>query len=288
MSLNYKLELNKLTSEISSIGIGGIVPMYFDIYNTSGLIEVTEILDNFKTPYYVIGNCSKILFPDHFPKMALIHLRMNIIEDKDEYVEVEAGVKLIKLVMYMANHGFDGFAGLISIPGEVGGSLINNAGAYGDELGKVFAYADVLEDGIIKRITSEEVLFGYRYCSLKTRKLIVIKVGFKKIIGNKEEIIMKQKQYHKQRIATQPIGVLTLGSTFKNPPNISIAKEVDLLSLKGLRDNQMMVSEKHANFLINIGSSTQKNMLNIIDILIYKLYNKLGIIPELEIIILRW
>lgn len=288
MSLNYRLELNKDTKNLSPLQVGGIVPMFFDIFNIDGLLEVTEMLNYFKIPYYVVGGCTKLLFPDEFPQVALIHICMNMIVELDEYVEVEAGVKLTKLAMNMSKKGYEGFAGLISIPGEVGGSILNNAGAFGDEIGKNLVYLDVFEDGMIKRLTMEDIWFSYRACSLKYRKAIIIKAGFKKVKGDAAALLKKQKENHKLRLETQPTGVKTLGSTYKNIPGIHVAKIIDELGLKGFRLNDVSVSRKHANFLINERQATQKNILNIIDILNNKLYNKLGIIPELEIIILRW
>ena len=92
----------------------------------------------------------------------------------------------------------------------------------------------------------------------------------------------------KKRINNQPFNKLTLGSTFKNSSNFFVAKVLADLNVLGLKDENVMVSKKHANFIENVGFATQKNFLNIVVILRNLVYNKLCIFPELEVIVLRW
>ena len=285
---NYKLTKNFLTKDISSIKIGGVIPYFYDIYNKTGLKEVFKIIKENKFTYYVIGGATKILFPDYFFRDALLRISNDYIKFKNDQVIVASGTKLKKLASFMINKGYEGFSGLLSIPGNISGAIINNAGAFGDEISNYLISVTCFYEGKFIELTKEDMTFSYRKSSLKETEYIIYEAKFKCVKGDSNIIKNKALENTKLRTNAQPQNVLTLGSTFKNMLERSVAKDLDSLYVKGLNLEDIKVSNKHANFIINKQNASQKNFLNILVILRSLVYNKFKYIPENEVIILRW
>jgi len=285
---NYKLTKNFLTKDISSIKIGGVIPYFYDIYNKTGLKEVFKIIKENKFTYYVIGGATKILFPDYFFRDALLRISNDYIKFKNDQVIVASGTKLKKLASFMINKGYEGFSGLLSIPGNISGAIINNAGAFGDEISNYLISVTCFYEGKFIELTKEDMIFSYRKSSLKETEYIIYEAKFKCVKGDSNIIKNKALENTKLRTFAQPQNVLTLGSTFKNMLGRSVAKDLDSLYVKGLNLEDIKVSNKHANFIINKQNASQKNFLNILVILRSLVYNKFKYIPENEVIILRW
>ena len=218
----------------------------------------------------------------------LIKLNNNYIKETNDRVIVGAGVQLKRFSSFMVSNGYLGFEGLISIPGDVGGAIVNNAGAFHDEISDFLDYVKVWENGKIKTLHKDELGFSYRNSIFKTRNCIIYDACFKKIKGNKDEILERVKNSVAIRAISQPKNILTLGSTFKNSNEFKIAQVLDELGMKGFQSENVKISNVHANFLQNVDNCTQKNFLNILVILRSVVYNRLKYLPELEIIILRW
>lgn len=285
---DYEILENYDVKQLSTIKIGGIIKYLYLVNNINGLKSVLKIIKDNNFDYYVIGGCSKILFPDIFMRECLVRLNNSYIKETKKYVVVGAGVALKKLASYMISRGFLGFEGLLSIPGDIGGALVNNAGAFSNEISDYLECVKVYEDERIKILNKSELQFSYRYSSFKERNCIIVEAYFRKIKGDKKQIIGRAKEVALIRAKTQPKNILTLGSTFKNNDTTKIAKVLDDLGLKGYQLENVKLSNMHANFLQNVENCTQKNFLNILVILRSVVYNKLKYLPELEIVILRW
>ena len=236
----------------------------------------------------MIGGATKILFPDYFFRDALLRISNDYIKFKNDQVIVASGTKLKKLASFMINKGYEGFSGLLSIPGNISGAIINNAGAFGDEISNYLISVTCFYEGKFIELTKEDMIFSYRKSSLKETEYIIYEAKFKCVKGDSNIIKNKALENTKLRTNAQPQNVLTLGSTFKNMLERSVAKDLDSLYVKGLNLEDIKVSNKHANFIINKQNASQKNFLNILVILRSLVYNKFKYIPENEVIILRW
>ncbi|MCH5180392.1 MAG: FAD-binding protein [Erysipelotrichales bacterium] len=285
---DYELLENYDVKKLSAVKIGGTIKYLYLINNINGLKKVLKIIKENNYDYYIIGGCTKILFPDVFMRECLIKLNNSYIKETKTHVIVGVGQSLKKFSSYMIARGYLGFSGLISIPGDVGGAIVNNAGAFGDEISDYLDFVKVYENGKIKTLYKSDLEFSYRCSYFKRSSCIIFEAHFKKIKGNKEEIIKKAKENVNKRFKTQPHNILTLGSTFKNTPTTKIAQVLDELGLRGYEGNLVKISNVHANFLQNVANCPQKNFLNILVILRSVVYNNLKYLPELEIVVLRW
>lgn len=285
---NYTLKTNVDMSQLSYIKIGGKIKELYLINNKKGVKEVYALLKKRNYDYYLIGGCSKILFPDIFMRECLIKNNVTFLKEHKNYIEVGTGLSLKKLALYMIKKGYQGFEGLISIPGTIGGAIVNNAGAFNNEISDTIISATIFKDGEFKILSKEDMNFSYRSSIFKKEEVFIYSAYFMIKKSTSDYLIKIAQENIKKRINNQPFNKLTLGSTFKNSSNFFVAKVLADLNVLGLKDENVMVSKKHANFIENVGFATQKNFLNIVVILRNLVYNKLCIFPELEVIVLRW
>jgi UDP-N-acetylmuramate dehydrogenase len=142
------------------------------------------------------------------------------------------------------------------IPGTVGGGLRMNAGAYGSEVKDCLRQAVALDnDGARHVLTPAEMDLGYRHCGVP-EDWIFVSARFRGTPDDRDAIAARMRQIQAQREASQPIRARTGGSTFANPPGRKAWELIDAAGCRGLRIGAAMVSEQHANFLINTGAAT--------------------------------
>lgn len=182
-----------------------------------------------------------------------------------------------------AKAGIDGLAFLTGIPGSVGGVTRMNGGCYGRETCNVMTDCDViLPDGQFVTLTNKDLQYSYRHSALPDGG-VVVAVRFEGVPGDPDTIKAEMAQISSQRKDAQPIGSMTGGSTFKNPPGHSSWKLIDDAGCRGLMNGGAQVSEKHCNFLINTGKATSTEIEGLGEIVREKVYANSGIQLEWEI-----
>ncbi|MHB1012683.1 MAG: FAD-binding protein, partial [Desulfobacteria bacterium] len=181
-----------------------------------------------------------------------------VVFPSDGSVVVEAGVMLPRLAVLCALSGLSGMEPLSGIPGTVGGALSMNAGAYGQSIGELAEWVEVVDlQGEIHRVEARAIRFGYREAKYPVQG-IVVRAGFRFGPGTRETVFERMRQVNEKRRASQPWGEKTFGSAFRNPPG-GAGKARELLEragMKGEREGDACFSGKHANFLVNLGRAT--------------------------------
>ncbi|MDX1540292.1 MAG: UDP-N-acetylmuramate dehydrogenase [Geminicoccaceae bacterium] len=166
-----------------------------------------------------------------------------------------AGASDRMVAIKAAENGIAGLEFLIGIPGTIGGAVKMNAGAFGGEIADRVLEVTALDPaGRTQRMTADELDFAYRHSSLPDG-WIVTEVVLEGVAGDREQIRERMHAIKAEREATQPLRVATGGSTFKNPPGDKAWRLIDAAGCRGLRLGQAMVSEKHCNFLVNLGDA---------------------------------
>ncbi|MEL6530506.1 MAG: UDP-N-acetylmuramate dehydrogenase [Pseudomonadota bacterium] len=179
--------------------------------------------------------------------------------------------------------GIDGLAFFTGIPGSVGGVTKMNGGCYGRETKDVLVDCDViLPDGQFVTLSNADLQYSYRHSALP-EGATVIEARFEGFPGDPETIRAEMDRISSERKESQPIGSMTGGSTFKNPPGHSSWKLVDAAGLRGFKHGGAQVSEKHANFLINTGNATSTEIEELGEIVREKVYANSGVQLEWEI-----
>ena len=277
----YDVSLQKYTS----FRTGGPAEIFVEPVDTSELKKVLQFCKDEQKKIFVFGKGTNILVNDNGVKGVVIHLgrvNFNNIERHNSFVLSGAGVTLSKLIRTAALEGLGGMEALAGIPGTVGGAVMMNAGGkYGDISDTINSLTTMTFDGRIIRHKRGDVEFSYRGCNLS--KQIVIEVEFQLKESKIEVVLEKMDEIYKKKQETQPLGTFNAGSIFKNTPQYKAAELIDKANLKGLKVGGAIVSEKHANFIVNTGNATSTDILELIKIIKKTIKQKYNISLEEEI-----
>lgn len=229
------------------------------------LTSVINILNKYKIKYFVIGNGSNIILPDYYDGVIIKLTGFNKVIVSNDELYVESGCMINKVASSLAQEGYAGLDFACGIPGTIGGCIYGNAGCYGSSISDVLISAIVFDGRKTIELTNEELKFKYRYSMLKENiNYIVLSAKFKIHKESVEELKSKIVERTKKRIQTQDLTHPSNGSVFRNPENQIAGKLIDEAGLKGLRVNDAVVSNKHANFIINDGNATSSDIITLI------------------------
>lgn len=255
--------------------------------------ELQNILKYFKEnniKHYLLGNGSNVIFSMDYYDGVIIKLdNLNSIIYKDNLVTAEAGCSLIKLSLDTIEKGFSGMEFSTGIPGCIGASVAMNAGAYNSDLASILKEVTVLNpNNEVKNMKKDELEFEYRDSFLKKNKdYIVLSATFeleKGDIENMKSLVAERKE---KRIKSQPLDMPNAGSVFRNPEGNYAGALIEEANLKGYSINGAEVSTKHANFIVNTGGATGKDIISLIEKIQREIKEKNNIELKLEQIIVR-
>lgn len=244
--------------------IGGPADVLVTPKATSELQGAVRAAQDLKLPVTVIGRGSNTLVQDGGIRGVVVKLHDGFADIQVEGTRVVAmaGRSYVSAANISVRSGLSGLEFATGIPGTVGGAVMMNAGAYGRETCEVLEWADVMDlDGEIRRLTNEELHFGYRYSLLKDHPAIVIRAGFALNSGNRDELVAQVKQWSTRRVDSQPLSWPNCGSVFRNPEGTHAGHLIEQAGLKGLRRGGAQISEKHANFIINVEDAKAADVL---------------------------
>ncbi len=172
----------------------------------------------------------------------------------------EAGALDHRVSQAARSAGLSGLEFFIGIPGTIGGAVRMNAGAFGGETADRLVWAEVLDRrGRLQRLPRNELGFSYRHSALP-EDCFVVRACFSLVPGDRAKIAIRMNEIKAERALAQPLGVATGGSTFKNPPGHRAWRLIDAAGCRGLEVGKAMVSEKHCNFLVNLGGATASDL----------------------------
>jgi UDP-N-acetylmuramate dehydrogenase len=279
----------------STFRIGGPADLLCLPETMDDLCEVVRWVAANGVPWLVIGNGSNLLFPDEGFRGVVIKIRGNTpapgtlwdLSQEDEHIRAGAGVSLARLAWFAASAGLSGVEFGTGIPGVVGGSIRGNAGAHGSQLGDWVDSIEVVRPpDTVTVLRTDRVGFRYRHTALDAAAIITGAV-FRLRPDRPEDIRDRIREFTEYRKQTQPSADQSAGCIFKNPPAASAGQLIDRAGCKGLRIGEAMVSERHANFIINCGQATAADTLRLIDAVRERVLTHAGIVLELEVRILK-
>ncbi len=239
-------------------------------------------------PVYFVGLGSNLLVRDGGLKGTVIftHGALSEINVEDTMIDVQAGVASPKLARYAAMHGLSGAEFMAGIPGTVGGALAMNAGCYGGETWtQVENVTTLSRAGLLHTRSRSEYQIGYRSVVANTgiNEEWFVSARFKLVHGDGEKSRAAIKKLLEQRLAAQPLGTPNAGSVFRNPPGDYAARLIQACGLKGYMRGGAMISDKHANFIINVGSARAVDIEALINIARSEVFSKFGVALECEV-----
>jgi UDP-N-acetylmuramate dehydrogenase len=262
--LNIKKNIN--LAPHTTFRIGGPAKFFVEVKNSDELIKAVSWAKKEKVKYFILGGGSNILFDDKGYKGLIIKItskKIELIKNKNLII-ASAGANLSQLVKFSLENNLKGLEWASGIYGTVGGAVFGNAGANKGCMADVVEEVEVCNGKKIEVLNNKDLNFKYRSSAIKKGETIIsVKLKLKK--GDKKESEELSKKYLKQRKEKQPKGFCA-GSIFKNPKaNVSAGFLIEQCGLKGLKIGKAKISEKHGNFIINLGNAKSSDVLALIE-----------------------
>ncbi|MCF7873909.1 MAG: UDP-N-acetylmuramate dehydrogenase [Candidatus Omnitrophica bacterium] len=282
-SKKIKLKQNVELGQLTTLGIGGKAKYLFLVKNSA---ELSRLLKKIGNQFYILGNGSNLLIKDILIKKPVIKLtdEFGLIKQKGNLLEVGSSTLLSFLVKYCIEHHLEGIENLAGIPATIGGMLSSAASSFGTNIFDCLEEVEVIDrKGSIYRLKKDEINYGYRYSSL--RDLIIVK-GYFNFSKEGKKIKEKIKNIVKKRIALQDFSFPSCGSVFKNPASLAAGALVEQAGLSGKQKGDVKISNKHANFILNLGRGSYSQADYLIKHVKEVIYQREGIILEEEV--KRW
>ncbi|MGZ8257999.1 MAG: UDP-N-acetylmuramate dehydrogenase [Methylotenera sp.] len=256
-SAGGKLLLNEPMARYTSWRVGGKADR---LYIPAGLDDLCQFLQSLDVaePIYFIGLGSNLLIRDGGIRgtVVLMHNVLTDLRMDGDLVYAEAGVTCAKLAKFCAKEARQGAEFFAGIPGTVGGALAMNAGCYGSETWRVVSrVTTVNRQGQLNTRDAAEFVVSYRHVEMPVADEWFVAAWIKLAAGDAHESAQKIKALLAERLFSQPVNLPSAGSTFRNPAGDHAARLIEASGLKGYTIGGAQVSEKHANFIVNIGGA---------------------------------
>ena len=257
-----RVRFDEPLSRHTSFRIGGPAEVWVEVADAGEIRRVQAIAAAADLPLFVLGGGTNILVSDRGVRGIVVHLGRPLAcldwraNSCGLHVRAGAALPLKRLVTEAIARDLTGLEFAEGIPGTVGGGLLMNAGAFGGEMSDVVEYVDGVDAcGEPQHFPRSALRFGYRRFDLP-RGVIVTHLEFLLHPGDPAAIHAKRDDARRRRAVHQPLGYPNAGSIFKNPPGDYAGRLIEAVGMKGQRHGGAMISEQHANFIVNVGGAT--------------------------------
>lgn len=279
------LRANEPLARRTTLRVGGPADVYIEPSSEADLAAVVRYCGARKVPFFVLGRGSNLLVKDAGFRGVVICLAQpcfSQIEVRGERLDCGAGAKLKAVAVEAKRRSLSGLEFLEGIPGSVGGALRMNAGAMGGAIFQVVRSVRLMGlDGEIRERAPADLEVKYRGCAT-LRHHIALGAELQGQAGKAEAIEQRMNEFSRKRWNSQPAAP-SAGCMFKNPAAVPAGKLIDELGLKGTRVGGAMVSMEHGNFLVNDGTATARDVLDLIELVRQRAWTGRGIELETEV-----
>jgi len=285
---NGKLLLNEPLARYTSWRVGGRADQF---YIPAGLDDLRAFLQSLDAgePIYFIGLGSNLLVRDGGVRgtVVLMHNVLTALHMDDGLVYAESGVTCAKLAKFCAKEAKQGAEFFAGIPGTLGGALAMNAGCYGSETWNVVKRVTTINrNGELNTRDAAEFVPTYRHIAMPVADEWFVAAWLDLPAGDAHEATQKIKALLAKRLASQPLNMPSAGSTFRNPEGDYAARLIEASGLKGYTIGGAQVSEKHANFIVNVGGASALDIELLIKHMRETVLEKQGVALQQEVKVL--
>lgn len=279
-------------SRHTSFRIGGPADAWVEVVSGEELLALQRAAQRHAAPLSVLGIGTNVLVADRGVRGVVVKLGRPLgafewaADDAGWRVRAGAAAPFKKLVVEAAGRGLTGLEFAEGIPGSLGGGLLMNAGAFGGEISHCVTAIEVVDpDGGLRTLPRQSLRFGYRRFDLPAA-LIVTHVHFHLAVGDPAAIRASMAEAKRKRDKKQPLGLPNAGSVFKNPPGAFAGKLIEASGLKGRRVGGAMISEAHANFIVNTGRATAADVKRLMDEVADTVWraHAVRLVPEIKLV----
>jgi len=283
-----RVEFDAPMTRRTTLRVGGNAEALYEASDLEDLCRILPCLVREGIPYLVVGRGSNLLVRDAGIRGVVIRLsgtlcRIDCSMPNCSEILAGGGLSLADLLIWCRRRGLSGLEFLAGIPGTVGGAVAMNAGAFGDEIGaRVRELRLVDPHGEIHVLDRSRLRFSYRALNMETGG-VISQVAFRMNLATEKSVLERISGCLKRRKASQPLEYPSAGSVFRNPAADYAGRLIEQAGLKGKRIGGAMISNKHANFIVNMGGATADDILSLIDAAREAVVRTAGIALELEI-----
>src|SRR5580692_9381488 len=285
--LGVQLKPGTSLAELTSLGIGGTTDL-LRITKHGAIPELITLLRGAGVAYKFLGGGTNLLVKDGelpWVVLQLAHQEPGVRLEGNS-ARVDAAADLGRTVTFCAKNDLGGMEGLIGVPGTVGGALRMNAGAYGMQIGTYVREVKLYRaaDRKIEILRGDQISFEYRHTSFAPDDMML---AVKLELPSKpfKEILAGIRICNEKRRSSQPLGQKSAGCIFKNPSGASAGRMIDELGLKGLNVGDARISDRHANFFVNAGAASAKDMLTLVADVRERVHKAFAVELEHEVVV---
>jgi UDP-N-acetylmuramate dehydrogenase len=271
--IGVKTVRNESLARFTTMRVGGPADLFAVAHNAFELRALARYARARAIPLFILGRGSNLVIADAGFRGLVVQARAEASRVEDDRYHADCGVAMARAATETQRAGLSGLEFALAIPGTIGGAVWANAGAHdGDVAGVLESAAVLLADGTEHAIPAAELGFAYRNSRFKAATEagdageIVLSATFRLRPADPAEIRARLDEIRRWRQAHQPLGIPSAGSVFRNPPGDSAGRLIDALGLKGRRFGGAVVSEKHANFIVNDRKGTAADVRHLAEL----------------------
>ena len=284
---NILFTANCPIARYSTFRIGGTARLAIFPKSREQLVQALLSVAETGARYAVVGKGSNLLFPDGEFDGALVFTgSANEILEIGTFMEASAGASLAAIAIRARNLSLGGMEFAAGIPGTLGGAVRMNAGAFRSCMADVVRWVDCWDARTLRveRFEKGDHGFGYRTSRYaRTPELTVIAAGLELYSREQMEIDALMEDYRRRRMASQPLEYPNAGSIFKNPEGDFAGRLIEACGLKGLSVGGAVVSDKHANFIVNTGGASRQDVRELINLIRARVLKEHGVSLDCEL-----
>jgi UDP-N-acetylmuramate dehydrogenase len=271
----------------TSLRIGGPADFFLRIANEKDLLGAIQVARENELPVFLLGGGTNLLVADRGIRGVVLQNGWREATVDGEIVTASSGSELAHVAAVAARAGIEGLEWMATVPGTVGGAVHGNAGAFGSETADVIVDAQLVDlNGDTWTARKEELGYSYRKSALQGTPIVCVRARFRGKGGDRANAVKRIKEMANERIKKQPLAQPNTGSIFRNPPGDFAGRLIEAAGLKGRAIGGAMVSEKHANFIVNANGATARDVRSLMALVqqeVAKQFN-VKLIPEVELV----
>ena len=308
---DYDFSFDFSLKEKSYFKIGGPAEVFYEAKTRQEAIALLIFCKKNHIKFSILGGASNVIIADEglsglVLSLHLVEIKLVAQSDQELTFQADCGVKTSALVAKVAAKGGSGLEGFIGVPGVLGGAIYNNAHYLKDLIGDCVSQVEVfhVEKEEVLLLSRENCQFAYEKSIFQTdRNLIIFSAYFTLKKYPPEEIKQRVRASIEKRELTQPLHMPSCGCVFQNPQNTNQLKQlfpqfidaafvpagflIDQAGLKGVKEGDIQISEKHAAFFVNLGNGRAKDVANLVEKVKTVVFEKFGVILREEVFYLN-
>ena len=271
----------------TSLRIGGPADFFVRVASLDDLEGAVRVARRHELTTFALGGGTNLLVADAGIRGVVLENVWSETEVEGVTIEAASGTTLAHLAAVAARSGILGLEWMATIPGTLGGAIHGNAGAFGSETADALVDAVLMDqNGEMWTAPASELGFAYRTSVLQGTPVIVVRARVRGRAGDRREAVARIKELANERAAKQPLAQPNTGSIFRNPPGDHAGRLIDAAGLKGACEGDAMVSERHANFIVNRGRATAADVRALMRRCQDEVRARFGVelVPEVELV----